>query len=250
MTAARRGPLWFLERWALHAEVVAVEDVTPRMRHVVLAGADLAGRAWTPGQQVRVMFKDLTHPGSWLAVRDLPDAARTYSLWDYDGGAGRYALRVLDHDEDGPGARWARTVRVGDAAIVSWPEGSFHARLPSPYHLFAGEETATVCFRALPAGEVVLGAVEADTAAGHVADLPRGDALVRVDREGASASPSAPLLDAIRALDLPETPGTAYLAGEAKTIQAIRRHLIDDRGWTRGDILTKPFWAPGKRGMD
>jgi NADPH-dependent ferric siderophore reductase len=49
--------------------------------------------------------------------------------------------------------------------------------------------------------------------------------------------------------DLPE-PGIAYLAGEARTIQALRTHLVQDRGWPRQSVITKPFWTPGKKGME
>lgn len=91
--------------------------------------------------------------------------------------------------------------------------------------------------------------VEAETADGHL-DLSRDADLVRVQRDGASPSPSQALVEALRVLDLPDEPGTAYLAGEAKTIQATRRHLIDDRGWPRTAIRTMPFWTPGKRGLD
>jgi len=51
-------------------------------------------------------------------------------------------------------------------------------------------------------------------------------------------------------LDLPDEPGIAYVAGEARTVQAVRQHLVQDRGWQRRAIITKPFWAPGKKGMD
>jgi hypothetical protein len=26
--------------------------------------------------------------------------------------------------------------------------------------------------------------------------------------------------------------------------------LVRERGWPRRSVLTKPFWTPGKRGMD
>ncbi|MEU8661955.1 SIP domain-containing protein, partial [Actinoplanes philippinensis] len=45
-------------------------------------------------------------------------------------------------------------------------------------------------------------------------------------------------------------PGRAYLAGEARTIQMVRRHLVEDRHWPRRSVLTKPFWTPGRKGMD
>jgi len=247
----KRGPLSFLDRWVLRAEVQHVEAVTRRMRRVTIVGRELTGLGWTPGQQVRVLFKDPTSLRVWLSPRELRDVNRSYSLWDYDPDAGRYELVVLDHDGDGPGARWVRDVQAGDRILVGRPEGTFRARVPSAYHLFVGEETAAAGFgamvRALPASERVLGVLQADTAEDHF-DLPR--TLVRVERGGASASPSTVLVDAVKALTLPAQPGTAYLAGEAKTIQAVRRHLIDERGWSRGAIVTKPFWAPGKRGLD
>jgi NADPH-dependent ferric siderophore reductase len=58
------------------------------------------------------------------------------------------------------------------------------------------------------------------------------------------------LLATLRGLDLPDRPGVAYLAGEARACQAARRHLVQDRGWPRRSAIVKPFWTPGKRGMD
>jgi NADPH-dependent ferric siderophore reductase len=49
---------------------------------------------------------------------------------------------------------------------------------------------------------------------------------------------------------LPDEPGIAYLAGEARTIQLVRKHLVKDRNWAKRDVVTKPFWTPGRRGMD
>ncbi len=250
---ATRGPLRFLERWVLRGTIEHVEWTTPRMRRITVVGEDLDRRSRTPGQQVRVMLQDLTHLRVWLSPRELGDVTRTYSLWDYDAESGRYELMVLDHDGDGPGAQWARAARPGDAICVGPPEGRFTARIPSRYHLLVGEETAAVCFgamlRSLPTGERVHGAIEAAARDEHLA-IPGGEELLRVERDGAPASPSAVLLEAVRSIALPDDPGTAYLAGEAKTIQAVRRHLMDDRGWPRTSILTKPFWTPGKRGLD
>jgi NADPH-dependent ferric siderophore reductase len=45
-------------------------------------------------------------------------------------------------------------------------------------------------------------------------------------------------------------PRTAYLAGEARTCKALRRLLIDELGWSRGEIVAKPFWTPGAKGLE
>ncbi len=42
----------------------------------------------------------------------------------------------------------------------------------------------------------------------------------------------------------------AYIAGEARACQAVRRHLIQERNWPRKAVTVKAFRAPGKRGLD
>ena len=217
-----------IDRLFVRGTVTAAERLTPRMRGIRISAP---GLDWTPGQHVRV-------------AADGVMTLRTYSVWDYDGDT--LELRVLDHG-DGPGARWARGVGPDDEVVFRRPEGSLVTR-PSPYHVFAGEETAAVAFgpmlRAL--GDApAYGVVEADTA----------DDRLPVDltwrfREGAPAASSATLVEAVRALPLPDEPGTAYVAGEARTVQAVRDHLVRERGWPRRSVITKPFWTPGRKGME
>jgi NADPH-dependent ferric siderophore reductase len=42
----------------------------------------------------------------------------------------------------------------------------------------------------------------------------------------------------------------AYVAGVARTIQAVRNAFVHERRWPRKAIRTKPFWTPGKRGLE
>ncbi len=37
---------------------------------------------------------------------------------------------------------------------------------------------------------------------------------------------------------------------EAATCVALRRHFLAERGWPRGAVRVKPFWAPGKKGLE
>jgi NADPH-dependent ferric siderophore reductase len=78
-----------------------------------------------------------------------------------------------------------------------------------------------------------------------------GDDADRLPLPGAvDWAPRGGLLAAVEALALPEGAGVAYVAGEAREVQAVRRHLVHDRGWSRRSVLTKPFWAPGKKGLE
>lgn len=252
-TPRRPGALRILDRWVLPAEVIDVAELAPRLVRVCVAGDALRGLAWEPGQSTRVVFNDLTRLRHWTSLRDLREATRCYSIWDYDAPAGRLQLVVHLHGHDGPGTRWITTVRVGDPIMMFPIEGKVVLRPDPPYHLFVGDETAAVAFgamlRAVDARAPVAGVLEAATADRHP-DVPRSTDLLRVERDATAVSPSRVLVDAVTRLDLPSAPGAAYLAGEAKTVQAVRRHLIRDRGWSRSDIRAKAFWTPGRQGLD
>jgi NADPH-dependent ferric siderophore reductase len=226
-------------------EVTAIEPVAEHLRRIRIEGDEVAGLTWTPGQQVRVHVSDLLDPHNWRRPRDI---LRTYSVWSYDGGL---ELCVLDHDTGGPGARWARELRTGQPVTFGRPEGSFVLTGNAPYHVFAGEETAAVAFgamlAALPAGTPAHPLIEV---AGPGDRLPLARDVPWLYRDGRPAVASAGLLEAARRLELPNEPGVAYLAGEARTVQLLRRHFVSERGWPRQAVRTKPFWAPGKRGLD
>jgi NADPH-dependent ferric siderophore reductase len=232
-----------LDRFLCRGTVEAVDSIAPRMRRIRITGESLRDLDWTPGQHIRLQVGDL--------LRGFRDALRTYSIWDCDGH-GRLDLCILDHPEAGPGARWSRHVRVGQQVAFTHPEGRLVIRDNAPYHLFVGDETASVAFgamlRALPASARVYAALEVDAPEDRL-PLPRAGELTWVHREGALTGPDT-LASALPALDLPTEPGMAYIAGEARTCQAVRRHLLNDRGWPRKSTIVKPFWAPGKRGLD
>jgi NADPH-dependent ferric siderophore reductase len=237
------------DRVFTRATVSEVEPVAARMRRIRLAGSGVASLSPLPGQQLRIVVNDLF---SRKALRSMfRNVLRTYSVWDHIPRVGTVDLCVLDHG-DGPGARWSRQVRAGNEVLFGGPEGQFTLQ-HAAYHLFVGEETAQVAFgamlRALPPQATVRGVIEVDEEADRL-PLAHGKGISWLSRHGASAEYSATLIGSLRSLELPPEPGHAYIAGEAKTCTAARRHLIQDRGWPARSISTKPFWASGKRGLE
>ncbi|MEU2335174.1 siderophore-interacting protein [Streptomyces sp. NPDC006654] len=220
-----------LDLLTLRGTVTETERITASMRRLRIDGDRLAGLDVRPGQQVRVLVAGLT--------------LRTYSVWRYDP-SGVVELCVLDHPEGGPGAHWGRTVEPGEQVRLRGPEGTFTLRPDAAHHVFVGDETASVAFgamlAALPPQAEVSGCVETRTAADRL-PLPRADRLDWTLRGGTS------LPEAVRRL-APEPGGVAYVAGEARDVQAVRRVLVQEAGWDRRAVLTKPFWTPGKKGME
>ncbi|TDC78730.1 siderophore-interacting protein [Streptomyces hainanensis] len=234
------------DRFLLGGTVEDVTPLTPRTRRIRIGGVGGAGArelVWRPGQHVRVLVGDPGTARAWMTgFRDL---LRSYSVWDHDARAGTLDLCVLDHGDDGPGVRWARRVRVGQRVAFTRPEGRVVLDRHAPHHLFVGDETASVAFRpmlqTLPATARVHGVIGVAAPEDRL-PLPRADELHWIY--------GRPLADAVHALDLPAEPGVAYVAGEAHTCQAVRRHLTRTLGWPRRSVIVKPFWAPGRRGLD
>ena len=49
-------------------------------------------------------------------------------------------------------------------------------------------------------------------------------------------------LQTVRALDLPEGRGQAFVHGEAEAVLRVRRHLLQDRGIHRDDLSATGYW--------
>ncbi|XRQ05800.1 siderophore-interacting protein [Actinomadura welshii] len=245
---ARNPVQGLVSRYAVETTVTEVGHVTPAMKRIRLLADAPVEFPYRPGQHVRVQIND---PLSVQGMLRPQDTLRTYTIWDFDREARSLELRAHLYDGDGIGLRWAHGVAAGDRVRCWWPKGDFFVR-DAAFHVFIGEETASVAFgpmlRSLDESARVHGVVESEDAE-HAPPLPRPHRLDRVYREGASAAASKVMLDAVARLDLPEGEGAAYVAGEARTCQLVRDHLVRDRGWSRRSIKVKPFWAPGKRGL-
>jgi NADPH-dependent ferric siderophore reductase len=229
-----------VDRMFLRGQVELNERFAGRIRRITITGPALFGLDWRPGQHVRVHVGG-AEPGL------VPGPLRTYTIWDYRTDT--IDLCVLDHG-DGPGVRWARTARPGHDVLFTKPSGRLVPQ-QGAYHVFVGEETASAAFgpiaRALPAGSQVFGVIEVDGPNDRLR-LPAG--VQWCYRHGAPAAASHSLVAEVAKLDLPSVPGIAYVAGELRTAQAVRRHFVRDRGWSRRSVVIKPFWTPGRSGMD
>ncbi|MEO3796861.1 siderophore-interacting protein [Nonomuraea sp. B10E15] len=235
-------------KYAMEGTVTVAEQVTPAMRRIRLETDQPIAFPYTPGQHIRIQLKD---PLSMSGILRPAETLRTYTIWDLDPGRTAIELRVHLYAGDGIGLTWARAARPGDRTTFWWPQGDLSIR-ESAYHVFIGEETASAAFgpmiRALETSAQVFGVLESETPE-HDLPLPGAPPLRRVHRHGAPAIASPVLLAAAAELDLPGNAGAAYVAGEARTCQLVRDFLVRERNWPRTSIKTKPFWAPGKRGL-
>ena len=219
--------------WALAVE--AVDDITPHMRRVQLTSPGLDRFAYRPGQDLSLGF---TRPDGTM-IR------RRYTIRHFDPGRRLIELNILLHG-DGPGMRWAQTVKPGDAIEAIGPRGKITLVEDADWHLFAGDATA------VPAALAMLEALGPSLSARALLQVDgpedrqpvadRASTVIRWEYE--SASPTA-LPAAVADVELPPGRGHAYLAGEVGLVLSLKAALLD-RGWTADQISPKAYWNRGR----
>ena len=166
------------------------------------------------------------------------------------GGAGQ----ATQSGEAGPATRWALSARPGDTLGMFGPSADFATPVPlstsiaaADWVLLAGDETALPAIgtlvESLPPRTTAMAYVEvADPAEEQRLDT-RGDLTLRwVHRGTTPPGRGTALVDAVRGADLPPGEPFAWLAGEAGTVRALRRHLVGDRGIAKRSIDFTGYW--------
>ncbi len=243
--------------------VVSSHQVTPSMRRVRLAGADLA-RFASGGLHVRLLFPPKGRTPVWphagpAALPVWPEGedelvSRVYTIRRIDPAAGHVDIDVVLHDPPGTGCRWSREAEAGDPVGMLGPGGGDLGK--GDVHLLMGDETA------LPAIGRLLEEMPADARGHALIEVagpeeqqplrhPAGVALRWLHRNGAPAGTTTLLKDAAREVVLPEGLTPFVWAGcEFEAFKAIRRFCRKDLGLRKNQHLVVAYWRRGLRQDD
>jgi NADPH-dependent ferric siderophore reductase len=213
-----------------------VADLTPAMRRITVGADGLGTMDPLPGQDM--MLSVATDDGSFVR--------RRYSIRFFDPTAERAVLDVVVHG-DGPGARWASSVVVGDTVEGIGPRGKVTVNPDAAWHLFVGDQSFT------PAIFSMVESLRATTPALVVLEFDEPSEQLTLDaaacpdgptwlpRQGSPAESSVALLEHLGHLEFPAGPGFAYVGGEFHTVAAVRGVLIE-RGMDKDAFSAKAYW--------
>jgi NADPH-dependent ferric siderophore reductase len=211
--------------------VSRVEQLTPNFRRITFTDASL-------GDFVSASFDD--HIKVFV-----DDARRDYTPRSFDNAARELVIEFALHGE-GPAAGWAAQAAPGHTLEIGGPKGSMIVPLDYDWHLLVGDETAFPAvarrLEQLPAGAKAIVILQAADAA----DRREFRGAANVDL--AWVTTDAALLSAVRALALPPGDGYAWCAGEAASMAALRRELVDVKGHPRDAIRAAAYWKRGATG--
>jgi NADPH-dependent ferric siderophore reductase len=243
-------------------EVLALQPLSPRMLRVTLGGPDLEGFVVDePAASVRMLLPSA--PGAELVLPAwtgneflLPDGQRpvirTLTPLRVDPAALTFDVEIVLHG-DGRASQWAMSAEPGTIAAVSGPGRGYAFDASADAFLVGGDETA------LPAISQLLPLLPTSaTVAVHLevahpdARLPlpsHPQATIAWHDASADASPGAALVEAVLDVDV-DNDTRIWVAGEAASVQRIRRHLFTDRGLRRKNTTIRGYWKHGHAGND
>ncbi len=232
-------------------------DQSRRMRRIVLGGAELAGlETDEPAASVRMLLppagEDALVMPTWTGNQfDLPDGRRapirTFTPRHLDTEALELTLDIVLHG-GGAASEWAAAAELGAEVAISGPGRGYEIDVDASAYLLVGDETALPAIgqllEVLPSQMPVDIHLEVADPLGRL-DLPEHpSARTTWHDRPAHAEPGDPLVDAVR--DLDDVPDGVWVAGEAASVQRIRKHLFGERGLDRSAATVRGYWKKGR----
>jgi len=174
---------------------------------------------------------------------------RVYTISDHRvvDGETQLDLDIAVHDK-GAGSAWARTCRPGDEVGLIEPHGLYAAPQGVAWQLLVADITGLPALarilRGLEPGQQVEVEVVLTDAGDEIALPSPADVTVTwtiVDRDTDICDA---LTEAVtsRALPADGEPRYVWLAGEARSSRAVRRHLRRELRWPQADFYTCGYW--------
>lgn len=219
------------------SRVDSIEELNPKFRLITLSGDALKKVTWVPGDKVQVQL------GGWVQ--------RTYTPLDWVSEEGRARILVYLHT-DGPGTRWARSLRVGDACTIFGPRKSIDLTQLRRPAIFFGDETSFGLAWALKGAKEHVEGIEflfelstpsESLAAIRYLGLSNTHHRFRGDSETYLSELEAQM----RALLAAHRPVQVVLTGRSVSVQRLHR-LLRLEGFSSWKIHARAYWIPGKTG--
>lgn len=236
--------------------VSQVEMIAPKMKRVTVKSDELRGfTSLGFDDHVKLIFPNadgqlnLAPPGTEGASERI---MRDFTPRRFDAEAGELVVDFVIHD-DGPATTWAANAKVDSVLGVGGPRGSAIISMDGiGLHLLIGDETA------LPAIARRLEELPATTSAMVVVEVQPGFEMklssranlqvVWVPRTDPNALTGEHLLGKLDELPFMKEGCFAWAATETQAVRAIRRYLIEGRGFDKRWVKAAGYWQRGAVG--
>ena len=241
-------------------QVIRVEQVSPRVRRIVLGGEALDSFVTAaPDDHVKLFVPTPNQDRSCLPVLETDRfigaedtarwAMRDYTPRRFDPRTRELTVEFVLHGT-GPASEWAAQATPGQWIGVAGPKRSRPPQDDRDGLLLVGDETALPAIgrqlEELTPGISAFVLVEvADAREERYLPTAANARVTWLHRDGVPAGASSLLERALSALDPPSWDIHAWLAGEIETVRRLRR-LLMERGLPRERIRAGGYWRVGE----
>ncbi|MCW2840471.1 MAG: NADPH-dependent ferric siderophore reductase [Aeromicrobium sp.] len=239
------------------ATVLGRRTLSAHLVTVTLGGMTDYPSTGVPDEYVRVLIPPA---GAELALPQIddnwaityPEGAtepdfRVYTISDHRvvDGETQIDLDIALHDE-GVGSDWARGCRPGDQVGLIEPHGLYAAPAGIAWQLLVADITGVPALARIlrglePEQKAVVHVVVTDERdeipLPSAADVDLTWEVVAKDTDICEA-----LSEAVTTRELPDADRYVWLAGEARSSRAVRRHLRRELKWPQSDFYTCGYW--------
>ena len=245
--------------------VKAVSEVSPTMRRITLAGAELGSfskdgfdipsfRSEGPDDHVKILLRDpktgaLNLPKQLEGTLDWSTGrptGRSYTPRGFRPESGELQLDFVLHGH-GPAGNWAANAKPGDLLHIAGPKSSLLVPEDADWYVLAGDETA------LPAIANWLEILRPDAKVAAFIQVTSPDA--RIDLKAPTGAmiewlvdpelKAETLTEALRRFAWWEGEGFVWGAAEREAVKLLRRYLLDERGHDRDALDVVAYWHKG-----
>jgi NADPH-dependent ferric siderophore reductase/DNA-binding PadR family transcriptional regulator len=217
------------------------DRLTPHMIRIVFSGPDLTDFvSLAPDDHVKLFFP---FAGEKPLMRD-------YTPRSFDTAAQTLAIDFAVHAA-GPATDWAIRAEPGDAIEIGGPRGSSVIAPVFDWWLLIGDETALPAIgrrvEEMAPGTRVMTVAAVIDAADEQRFPTRTQLNARwVHRPESDVGDPAPLLAAVRTIDLPPGQGFVWIAAEAAVAKALKQHFLEERGHPGAHLKAAGYWTAGQ----
>ena len=240
------------------ARLVGRQVLSPGMLRLTFGGPGLAAwkttgigdeylRLFFPNEKTgKLHLPEISADGRWT-YPDGQDAIRcsTYTIRRHDAAKGQIDIDFVIH-EGGLASEWAQRAQVGEVITINNPRGLYTPPADTSWQLLVSDATGLPALSRLleqtPAHIETRAFIEVAEGS-HELSLPRHPkaTVTWLHGSGNGVAPSR-LEDVVRAVPMPKAPGYLWVAGEQKTVRAIRKYARKELGLPAERYELVAYW--------
>jgi NADPH-dependent ferric siderophore reductase len=167
---------------------------------------------------------------------------RDYTPRHFDMARRELTIEFVLHG-GGAACAWAAQAAPGMKVVIGGPKSSFIIPTDYSWHLLAGDSTALPAIHRrieeLPEGARTFAVIQV----ADIADRREFHSAARPDVRW--LTPEEDLVEAVRALALPDSDGFAWAAGEASVMPRLRDVLAAEKNLSKDSMRVAAYWKQG-----